>query len=130
MDFARWERDTVKAAAPDLPVTTNHGESYESINYFKYKDVVDIVSWDSYPLWGRDPDEREIGQNTAFAHDVIRSIKRQPFMLMESAPSATNWQEISRLRQPGTRFNDTIPAGGHHGARRHPQGQRQQTPQQ
>lgn len=35
-----------------------------------------------------------------------------------------------RLRQPGTRFNDTIPAGGHHGARRHPQGQRQQTPQQ
>ncbi|MDD6033264.1 MAG: beta-galactosidase [Oscillospiraceae bacterium] len=113
VDFARWERDTVKAAAPDLPVTTNHGESYESINYFKYKDVVDIVSWDSYPLWGRDPDEREIGQNTAFAHDVIRSIKRQPFMLMESAPSATNWQEVSRLRQPGIHMLASMQAVAH-----------------
>ena len=34
------------------------------------------------------------------------------------------------LRQPATRFNDTIPAEGHHRARRHPQGQRQQVPQQ
>lgn len=113
MDFARWERDAVKAVNPDLPVTTNHGESYESINYFKVKDVVDIVSWDSYPLWGRDPDEREIGQNTAFAHDVIRSIKRQPFLLMESAPSATNWQEVSRLRQPGIHMLASMQAVAH-----------------
>lgn len=35
-----------------------------------------------------------------------------------------------RLRQPGARFNDSIPNQGQQRARRHPQGQRQQTPQQ
>ena len=113
VDFARWERDAVKAVNPQLPVTTNHGESYESINYFRYRDVVDIASWDSYPLWGKDPDEAETGQQTAFAHDVIRSIKRAPFLMMESSPSATNWQEVSRLRQPGVQMLAAMQAVAH-----------------
>lgn len=113
VDFARWERDAVKAVNPNLPVTTNHGESYDSINYFKYKNVIDVVSWDSYPLWGRDSDECDVGQETAFAHDVMRSMKRQPFLLMESAPSSTNWQSASRLRQPGIHMLASMQAVAH-----------------
>lgn len=113
VDFARQERDTVKAINPDIPVTTNHGESYQSINYFKYKPVVDVVSWDSYPLWGSQADEAEVGQQTAFAHDVMRSIKRQPFLLMECSPSATNWQPVSRLKKPGVHMLASMQAVAH-----------------
>ena len=31
----------------------------------------------------------------------MRSIKGKPFLLMESSPSATNWQPVSKLRKPG-----------------------------
>ena len=113
VDFARMERDTVKSVNPAIPVTTNHGESYEGINYYKFRDVVDIASWDSYPLWGKDPDDVRVGQETAFAHDVIRSMKKAPFLMMESSPSATNWQEVSRLRQPGIHMLASMQALAH-----------------
>ena len=34
-------------------------------------------------------------------HDIMRSIQKKPFLLMESCPSATNWQPVSKLKKPG-----------------------------
>ena len=34
-------------------------------------------------------------------HDIMRSIQKKPFLLMENCPSATNWQPVSKLKKPG-----------------------------
>ncbi len=71
---------------------------YKNILYLIY---VDIISWDSYPEWHTD-DDVKTAYETAFYHDLHRSYKGgQPFYLIESSPSQTNWQEISRLKRPG-----------------------------
>lgn len=112
-DFVRMERDAVKAVNPELPVTINMMGDYAGLDYFRFRDLVDIVSWDSYPSWGRDADEEAVGQVTAFAHDLMRSIRREPFLLMESTPSATNWQAISKLKRPGVHMLAEMQAVAH-----------------
>lgn len=112
-DFVRMERDAVKAVNPDLPVTINMMGDYVGLDYFRFRDLVDIVSWDSYPSWGRDADEEAVGQATAFAHDLMRSIRREPFLLMESTPSATNWQAVSKLKRPGVHMLAEMQAVAH-----------------
>lgn len=112
-DFVRLERDAVKAVNPELPVTINMMGYYPGLNYFKFKDLVDIVSWDSYPKWNQNATETSVGQITAFAHDLMRSIQRKPFLLMESCPSATNWQDVSRLKRPGVHMLSEMQAVAH-----------------
>lgn len=103
-DFVRLERDAVKQYTPDIPVTINMMYRFEGIDYYKFSDVIDVASWDAYPQW----DHPEMGTNADVAcdfamwHDVIRCIKKgKPFLMMESCPSATNWQPVSKLKRPG-----------------------------
>ncbi|MDP4376052.1 beta-galactosidase, partial [Escherichia coli] len=84
------------------PATTNFMGLFDGLNYDKFADVVDFFSWDSYPTWHESEDERHIAAYTAMNHDWFRSMKGgQPFYLMESTPSLTNWQDISKLKKPG-----------------------------
>ncbi len=53
------------------------------------------TSYDSYPAY-----DAPIYQ-PAFLYDLMRSLKHQPFMLMESTPSQVNWQPYSPLKRPG-----------------------------
>ena len=112
IDFMQHEIDAVRTFNPELPVTTNFMYYYNDLNYFKFKDVVDIVSWDSYPTWHKRED-LDIAIDTAMFHDIMRSIKRQPFLLMESAPSATNWQSVSKLKKPGMHILSSLQAVAH-----------------
>lgn len=34
-------------------------------------------------------------------HDLFYSMKDKPFLLMESSPSFTNWQPVSKQKKPG-----------------------------
>ena len=61
---------------------------------------VDVVSWDNYPTWHR-KQERLTAMDTGIQHDIMRSMKKAPFLLMESCPSPTNWQPVNKLRRPG-----------------------------
>ena len=112
IDFMTYEIDTVKKYNPNIPATTNLMLYYEGLNYFKFKDKVDIVSFDCYPEWHSE-DNIEVGYKTAAFYDVMRSIKKQPFMLMESTPSMTNWQRISKLKKPGMHKLASLQAVAH-----------------
>lgn len=103
VDFCRHEIEPLRKWNPSLPITTNFMETYGGLNYWKFKDVLDVISWDAYPKWHEDPkDETSQAVLFSFNHDIFRSIKGgQPFMLMESTPSMTNWQPISKLKKPG-----------------------------
>ena len=73
---------------------------------------MDIASWDSYPRWHKE-DVAEIAVDTAMQHDFIRSLFKKPFLLMESCPSATNWQSVSKLKRPGLLLASSLQAVAH-----------------
>lgn len=112
LDFLQHEIAAVRTCNPALPVTTNFMYYFEGLNYFKFKDTVDIVSWDSYPTWHKRAD-LDIAIDTAMYHDMMRSIKREPFLLMESSPSMTNWQSVSKLKKPGMHLLSSLQAVAH-----------------
>jgi beta-galactosidase len=111
-DFCRFEVATVRSANPELPVTTNM-HMIESLDYRKLAEEIDVISWDAYPTWHDKKDDVGIGYYFAFYHDLFRSLKRKPFLLMESTPSATNWQPVSKLKRPGMHKLSSLQAVAH-----------------
>ena len=112
IDFMKHEITTVKKYNSELPATTNFMLYFDGLDYFKFKDEVDIVSFDCYPEWHSE-DNVEVGYKTAVFYDIMRSIKGQPFMLMESTPSMTNWQRVSKLKKPGMHLLSSLQAVAH-----------------
>ncbi len=114
-DFCRAEAETLHAVTPDIPVTANLMGFYPHIDYFKFAEAIDIVSWDSYPVYRDDPAaDTATVQDTALAHTIMRGLKDKPFLLMESCPGVQNWAPVNRLMRPGvirTRSNQTLGHG-------------------
>ncbi|MFG1734742.1 beta-galactosidase [Paenibacillus sp. 843] len=114
-DFIRHETEPLRRVNPSLPITTNLMEYFEGLNYWKFADLLDVVSWDSYPTWhDQGGDDAVQAARVAMMHDIIRSIKGgQPWMLMESTPSLTNWQPVSKLKRPGMHLLSSMQAVAH-----------------
>ena len=102
LDFFRWERDAVREIVPEAKFTANMMYRFDGLDYFKFAREVDLVSWDNYPTWHRpDESDEEIALKSAMMHDLFYSLRGEPFWLMESTPSVTNWQPISKVKKPG-----------------------------
>ncbi len=99
-DFIRHEIQAIRDGGSDKPTTVNLMYDFQGQNYYKIKDCVDIISWDNYPVWHK-KEERLTAMDSGMQHDIMRSLKKAPFLLMESCPSATNWQPVSKLKKPG-----------------------------
>ena len=102
IDFLKFERDIVKEIAPNAKFTVNMMYRFDGIDYFKMAKEIDVASWDNYPTWHK-PSEtvEETALDTAMMHDLFYSMKDKPFLLMESSPSFTNWQPVSKQKKPG-----------------------------
>ncbi len=111
-DFIRWERDTVQAVNPELPVTVNLMHRFWDYDYFALAEDIDVVSWDSYPEWHTKP-EIETAAEYGMWHDMMRSLKDQPFLLMESTPSLVNWKDVNKLKKPGMHLLSSLQAVAH-----------------
>ena len=102
IDFLKFERDIVKEVAPDAKFTVNMMYRFDGIDYFKMAKEIDVASWDNYPTWHKPTETvEETALDTAMMHDLFYSMKGKPFLLMESSPSFTNWQPISKQKKPG-----------------------------
>lgn len=99
-EFARYEISALRQAGAKQPTTVNLMYDFQGLNYDNLAKCVDIISWDSYPVWHKGADIVTAFDN-GFQHDYMRSLKHQPYLLMESCPSATNWHGISKLKRPG-----------------------------
>ncbi len=112
VDFARQEIAALREAGSNKPVTINMMYDHRPLNYHRFADLLDIVSWDNYPTWHKGP-EHVTAADSAMQHDVMRSIKKQPFLLMESCPGATSWQSVSKLKRPGVLRAASLQAVAH-----------------
>lgn len=121
--FMQHEVSSIRAAGSTLPVTTNMMTSAEDyhmdpkLDYWKFRELLDIASWDSYPAWHLPGymnlpstgdlerclpvDDFRRAVEEGFQHDLFRSLKGGPFLLMESSPSNVNWQQLSKIKKPG-----------------------------
>ena len=111
-DFIKNEIAPLRELTPHLPVTTNMMFEFYDIDYHKLTDVIDFASWDSYPEW-HNGDDADIAQITAFWHDLYRTLKGKPFLLMESTPSLVNWKPYNKMKRPGLDVLSSIQAVAH-----------------
>ena len=111
-DFMKMEIEAIRSAGSDIPVTTNMMWTPQQIDYHYLKDHVDVVSWDAYPSW-HEEDQIRCAVDAAFNHNYFRSLKHKPFLLMESTPSNTNWQAVSKLKRPGMHRLASLQAVAH-----------------
>lgn len=112
LDFYRHEREVLRRFS-DVPATTNLMGTYGGLDYARLAPALDVVSWDSYPAWHTEPEART-AMATAFLHDLNRSLRGgQPFLLLESTPSHTNWQGINRAKRPGMHRLASLQAVAH-----------------
>lgn len=93
-------------------VTTNLMYNFSTINYHEMAKVLDVVSWDNYPRWHKGP-ERLVAMDNSMQHDIMRTLKKEPFILMESCPGPTNWQSVSKLKRPGMLETASLQAVAH-----------------
>ena len=102
IDFMKWERDCIREIVPEAKVCANMMYMFPGVNYFDMARELDLASWDSYPTWHKPTETLEdTALDTAMMHDLFYSVKGQPFWLMESTPSYTNWQPVSKVKKPG-----------------------------
>lgn len=115
MDFCRHEINSVRSLNRELPVTANMMEwvGFSDLDYHKFADILDVISWDAYPTWHDANDDSLVAVKFAFNHDLFRSLKNKPFLLMESTPSLTNWQPVSKLKRPGMHRLSSLQAIAH-----------------
>ncbi|MBQ8655376.1 MAG: beta-galactosidase [Clostridia bacterium] len=111
-DFILWEKAAVKAANPELLCTANLMERFWDYDYFSLSEALDVVSWDAYPQWHGEDD---IARAAEFAmnHEMMRSFKDQPFLLMESSPSLVNWKRVNKLKRPGMHLLSSMQSLAH-----------------
>lgn len=90
------EYNAIKKITPNIQITTNLMGTFKPLDYFKWAEHMDVISWDNYPSYGAKP------AIVAMRHDLMRSLKGgQPFMLMEQSPNQQNWQPYNTVKRPG-----------------------------
>ena len=113
-DFIKAEIHALRKGGSKLPTTANLMYYFNGLNYFELAKAIDVVSWDTYPTWHKQ-EVVETAYDNGMCHDLMRSLKRKPFFQMESCPTSTNWQGISKLKKPGVLFAQSMQAIAHGG---------------
>jgi len=113
VDFYLHETAPLKRITPNVPCTTNLMSGASGVDNFRLARALDVDSWDSYPEWTGTEKDIEIGTQFSFYHDMNRSAKGKPFMMIESCPSATNWRPVAKLHRPGVHMLQAMQAVAH-----------------
>ncbi|MGL4694421.1 beta-galactosidase [Enterococcus larvae] len=108
IDFYQHEIKDIRRLTPDIPITTNFMADtndlipFQSLDYGKFAQHVDVISWDCYPAWHNDwGTTADLASKVGFINDQYRSLKQQPFLIMESTPSGVNWHDVNKTKRPG-----------------------------
>ncbi len=108
ISFYENEIVPLREVTPDIPITTNFMADthdlipFQSLDYSKFAKHLDVISWDAYPAWHNDWESTDdLAMKVGFINDLYRSLKQQPFLLMESTPSGVNWHDINKAKRPG-----------------------------
>ncbi len=88
IDYHNLQREIIETKS-EAPITHNLMVNFTEIDYKKLSDSIDFVSWDNYIVADYDPDLQ------ALNHDLMRCLKKRPFLVMEQQPGRVNWRSIN-----------------------------------
>jgi beta-galactosidase len=98
LELYEMEKEILRRATPDIPVTTNFMGFFKPVDYWKWAQREDLVSDDSYP----DPSDPEAHIKAAMSRDLMRSLgDGAPWVLMEQTTVRVNWRERNVPKRPG-----------------------------
>ncbi len=112
-EFLKAETEPLRRITPNVPITTNMMEYFQGLDYRVLAKELDVASWDDYPSWTNNENDVDTAAARSLWHDVIRGLKKRPFMLMESTPSMVNWKPIDKLKRPGVHRQASLLAVAH-----------------
>ena len=114
LDFYLTESAPLREITPNVPITTNMMPYFDGLDYAAWAPHLDVLSLDVYPLWHNPAGNANIGASVAFQYDRFRAMKNgKPWMLMESAPSVTNWTPVAKHKRPGMHMLASMQAIAH-----------------
>lgn len=103
IEFYELEKAALATFNPEIPATTNfcYGMG-NNLNYPRFAQHLDFVSWDSYHEWNKDESaDTSVAHWASLNFDLMRSMKKDKHLfLMESTPSTANWRPASKLKRP------------------------------
>jgi beta-galactosidase len=108
----RAERDLLHRLSPGIPVTTNFMvmTRFNQLDYWAWAAEVDVVSTDYYP----DVADPRTHVEAALCADITRGLAGgAPWLLMETSPSAVNWQPRNTAKRPGQLRRDALQQVAH-----------------
>jgi beta-galactosidase len=108
----RAERDLLHRLSPGIPVTTNFMvmTRFNQLDYWAWAAEMDVVSTDYYPDFA-DP---QTHIEAALCADMTRGLAGgAPWLLMETSPSAVNWQPRNPAKKPGQLRRDALTQVAH-----------------
>jgi beta-galactosidase len=91
------ERDILRSYRDDIPVLTNFMRFYKRADYWRWASEEDAVALDIYP----DPGQDDSRIAAALNFDLMRSLRGEPWLLMEQAASAVSQWTINSPKRPG-----------------------------
>lgn len=113
VDFMQHEIAAVRRFS-DKPVTSNFMGTFPMLDYRRFAPHIDVIANDWYPAYNVDRDLPTQAAHQGFVHDLMRGLKGgQPWLLMESTPSTTNWQAVGKLKRPGQHRLEGLQAVAH-----------------
>lgn len=101
------ERDILREITPETPITTNFMILAEdgSEEYSRWASEVDVLANDHYTIGTDALRHREL----EFSADRSRGMAEgRPWLLMEHAANAVNWQQVNRAKEPGEMIRDSL----------------------
>lgn len=102
IDFYENEARVLRELTPHVPVTTNSYAFFANFDASRWAPHMDVIAWDAYPQYHARQDMWRKAVHTSFEFDLVRGLKGgQPFLLMETTPSSTNWMPVEKLKRPG-----------------------------
>ncbi|MEW5323381.1 beta-galactosidase [Geobacillus thermoleovorans] len=111
ISFFENEIVPLRELTPHIPITTNFMADthdlipFQGLDYSKFSKHLDVISWDAYPAWHNDWESTaDLAMKVGFINDLYRSLKQQPFLLMECTPSLVNWHKVNKAKRPGMHF--------------------------
>jgi len=91
------ERDIVRSFRDDIPVVTNYMRFYKRADYWRWAREQDAVALDIYP----DPGQEDSRVAASLNFDLMRSLRGEPWLLMEQAASAVSQWRVNNPKRPG-----------------------------
>jgi len=93
--FSKLQSDIIRKHS-QKPITHNFMVNFSEIDYKRLEAQYDFVSYDNYfPKTDYNP------AYAAFNFDLMRSLQRKPFTVLEQQPGRVNWQERNMYRSAG-----------------------------